>query len=187
MIKLSLLIPTIERHSKYLFDLLSELSLQKLPYAGTIEILIDRAENDSVGVKRNRLLDKAKGEYVAFIDADDCVSENYIELLMQAIETKCDCASLKGEYSVDGKFDGIFEHSLKYKKWETVNGEVKYLRYPNHLNCIKSTIAKQFKYPDKNFGEDHDWSTLIHESQLIKTEYYIPQVIYFYRYKTIKL
>lgn len=184
--KLSILVPYIRRHESFFYWLQTEMARQMLPYAGEIELLSDNHEYDLIGVKRNRLLERAAGEYLCFFDADDKPSLNYIELLMQAIESGCDCASLKGEYSVDGVFDGIFEHSLKYDKWETVDGEVKYLRYPNHLNMIRSGIAKQFKFTEKNHGEDHDWSKQIHESGMLKTEHYIPEVIYYYNYVSNK-
>lgn len=184
MTKLSILIPTIKRHDALLTKLKFELYSQILPYAGQVEILIDDAEDDLVGVKRNRLLERAKGQYICFFDADDYPGVNYISSLM-ALEYQ-DCASLKGSYSVDGKFDGIFEHSIKYKSWETVDGPVKYLRYPNHLNAIQSDIAKQFKFPEKNFGEDHDWSEQVFKSGLIKTEHYIDDIIYYYRFVSKK-
>jgi glycosyltransferase involved in cell wall biosynthesis len=136
----------------------------------------------SIGEKRNKLLEMSRGKYVAFVDDDDDISIDYIKLLLEAAQSHCDCASLKGEYSVDGVFDGIFEHSLKYDKWETTNDEIKYLRFPNHLNMIRSNIAKQFKFPEKNFSEDFDWSTEIHKSGLLKTEYYIPEILYFYNF-----
>lgn len=186
MIKLSILIPTIKRHEKYLIELLRELNHQTSKYNGEVEILIDDSQVDTVGEKRNRLLERAIGKYVAFFDADDSPSRNYIELLMQAMKTDCDCASLKGIYSVDGAYNGIFDHSIKYKKWETVQGIIRYLRFPNHLNMIKSSIAKQFKFPEKNFSEDFDWSTAIHKSGLLKTEHYIQEVIYHYKYVTNK-
>lgn len=184
--KLSILVPTIKRHDKYFTLLKFELYAQMLPHSDEVELLYDDSEVDSIGEKRNRLMGRAKGKYLCFIDADDWPIVNYVELLIKAIESDCDCMSLMGSYSVDGVFDGIFEHSLKYDKWETVDGEIKYLRFPNHLNCIKSEIAKQFKFPEKNFGEDFDWSTIVHEAGVLKTEHYIPEILYFYRYATNK-
>lgn len=188
--KLSVLICTLPERSKMLDSLCKNLYLQKSLYDDDIEILACKT-NKTIGEKRNELLQDAYGEYVCFIDDDDEVSANYIDLLMEGINKGVDCCSLKGVYSVDGLTDGVFEHSLKYKQWWT-NGiydppcDVKYERYPNHLNCIRADIAKQFKFPEKNFGEDYDWSKQLHKSGLLKTEHYIEQPIYFYKKVTKK-
>lgn len=89
------------------------------------------------------------------------------------------------------------QYSPKYIQWMEGNKMrqvfqggsplwVTYERYPNHLNCIKSSIAKKFKFPETNHGEDTDWATQIHKSGLIKTEHYIPEIIYYYDYKSKK-
>lgn len=185
--KLSILICTIPSRFAMFSRLQAELWSQILPYAGQVEILLD-GDSGTIGEKRNRLLEKAAGEYVAFIDDDDMIGINYIQYLMEAIESGADCASLKGLYSVDGKADGVFEHSIKYHEYKTNNfavlakGEVKYERFPNHISCIKSDIAKRFKFQDANWGEDTDWATQIYKSGLIKTEHYISDIIYFYRF-----
>ena len=185
--KLSILIPYIKRHQHCFQSLAVELSRQAIPYSEEIEILFDNDENDKIGTKRNRLLERATGDYVAFFDADDDPSNEYIKLIMEGLETECDCTSLKGDYSVDGRFDGVFEHSIKYNAWRTTTNEIKYERYPNHLNPIKATIAKQFKFPETNHGEDADWSTQIHKAGLLKNEYYIDDIIYYYNYVTNKI
>jgi glycosyltransferase involved in cell wall biosynthesis len=165
----------------------SELWSQILPYAPEVEIRIHDSQSYSIGKKRNELLQAAQGEYVCFIDDDDSISANYVELLMKAVESGCDCASLKGEITFDGKNAKIFEHSRKYLNWKTVHdAEVTYERFPNHLNLIKASIAKRFEFPEKNHGEDYDWSHKVNDSGLIQTEFYIPQVIYYYRYVTNK-
>lgn len=184
--KLSILIPTIRRHYRFFTNLISELRSQILPYAEDIEIIVDDNEEDVIGVKRNRLLERANGKYIAFIDSDDTISPHYIQLIMEGIEKDVDCCSLKGVISVDGVYDGIFEHSLKYDDWRTTGNEVKYERYQNHLNTSRASIAKQFKFPETTFGEDHVWSKAMHESGLLQTEHYIDDVIYFYRYVTNK-
>ena len=184
MTKLTILIPTIKRDEELFLKLRDKLLSQSKE---GVTILINPSETDSIGKKRNWLLDNSHSEYVAFADADDDISGDYIDLLMEGINKGVDCCSLKGMYSVDGVGEGLFEHSLQYNEWKTNDNNIiqitgiKYERYPNHLNCIKSSIAKQFKFPDKNFGEDHDWSRQIHESGLIKTEHYIPEVIYYYK------
>ena len=84
--------------------------------------------------------------------------------------------------TTNGENPEIFEHSLQYNEWKTTDNFVKYERYPNHLNCMRADIAKQFHFPDKNFGEDHDWSKKVHESGLLKNEFYTEKLLYHYRF-----
>lgn len=185
--RLSILICTIPSRAASFGRLITELRDQMLVYAPAVGIIHNASTDLSIGAKRNWLLEKAESDYTCFVDDDDFIFENYIDLLMKAADTDCDCASLKGIITFDGKGDKVFEHSIKYKEWRTVAGsEVTYERYPNHLNMIKTSIAKQFKFPEINHGEDADWSTQIHNSGLLKTEHYIPEVIYYYRYVTNK-
>jgi len=189
MKKLSILIPYTKDRKDMLDDLVVSLWLSCSPEnVDDVEILTDSREQPvSVGTKRNSLLERATGEYVAFFDSDDKPCNDYIDLLLKAIEyKKPDCCSLTGIITIDGGKPEIFEHSIKYKAWKTneqaKEDEVKYERYPNHLSCIKSSIAKQFKFPDKNFAEDKAWSDLVYQSGLLKTEAYISDILYYYTY-----
>lgn len=49
-------------------------------------IIINLPENKGQGVARNSGLKYAKGKYITFIDSDDWVSNDYIEILYSAIE-----------------------------------------------------------------------------------------------------
>lgn len=183
---LSLLIPHTTAYDKYLQILQNTLYPQLDP---TIEVLYDiDGGQKSIGAKRNDLLQKAKGKYVAFIDSDDRVSPDYIDLIMEGIEKEVDCCSLKGIITENGRNPFIFEHSIKYKAYKTNPDEspVKYERFPNHLNAIKADIAKQFTFPEKNHGEDTDWATQIFKSGLLKTEHYIPEILYYYDFRSKK-
>lgn len=185
MILLSILIPTIDER-KYSFKKLCERLRASCDYEllQQIEIISDdRGRYISIGQKRNDLLKKAEGKYVCFFDDDDRPCENYVNKLLKAISSDPDCVSLRGIITVDGKDPQIFEHSIKYTAYRTTLNEVKYERYPNHLNTIRASIAKQFKFPEISFGEDTDWATQIYKSGLLKTEVYLSEVIYYYQYK----
>lgn len=197
--KLSILIPTTTDRSELLerllkiisnqIDLLLHLDNSRIYTSsnGKIEVLMEPDNKEkSVGTKRNILLSRAPGEYIAFIDDDDRISDNYFKLLFEGIEKDVDCCSLKGVITENGKNPLIFEHSIKYKEYLTnsQDKEIRYERYPNHLNCIKSNIAKKFKFPEVNHGEDTDWATQIFKSGLIKTEHYIDEFIYYYDWMT---
>ena len=183
MIKLSILIPVHESHWKQCDELLDHLNKQ---FANKEEVEIIPFMNKgefTKGYYRNLLLTLAKGEYVCFIDADDWTNENYIQLLLKGIKTQPTHISLKGVITTNGQNPKIFEHSNKYDSWKTMpSGDVEYLRTISHLNCIKSSIATQFKFPEINHGEDHAWSELICKSGLLNKEYYIDTVLYHYNY-----
>lgn len=184
---LSILIPTIERHKKLFDELMIDLLNQQQKFIGQTEILVDDREGVVTGTKRNNLISLSKGKYIAFIDSDDKVPEDYLETVLPLIETGIpDCLSLRGIMTTDGKNPEVFEHSIKYSKWRTTDNYVKYERYPNHLNVIRSTIARQFKFPEITIGEDHVWSTKIHESGLLKNEVFIDKVLYYYKYVSKK-
>src|SRR6478736_1850387 len=177
---LSILICTIPSRKHFLVRLKTILVEQVIPWFDCVEILTDGREGISIGEKRNALLQRAKGEWVCQIDDDDRVSNHYIANLMIGIEGNYDCCSLTGQITENSKNPKKFVHSIRYDKYEEVNNV--YLRFPNHLNCIRASIAKQFKFPETNHGEDTDWATQIFKSGLIKTEYWIDDVIYFYEY-----
>ena len=82
----------------------------------------------------------------------------------------------------DGVNPQVFEHSLKYKAYATTNNTIKYERYPNHLNCIKKSLVFDIKFPEISFGEDKTWADKVYESQVLKTEHYIDEVMYHYKF-----
>lgn len=181
MIKLSILICSLWKRAGDFARLLNVLDKQ---LTNEVEILteIDNGEI-TTGAKRNKLLEKAKGEYVVSIDDDDLVSDTYIKDILEAAKEGKDAIVFKGWVTTDGKNKRKFELSKDFG-YLTLNGV--YYRYPNHITPIKASIAKQFKFPDKVHGEDYDWATQIHNSGLIKTETKINKELYFYLYKTKK-
>ena len=187
---LSILIPSLISRTEQFQYLKHELDKQIIheDAKGKVDVIADiDAGQRSTGEKRNKLLKCATGKYVCFIDDDDKIPSNYIKLVLKGCEEDKDCCSLRGVITWDGSKPEVFEHSLKYDEWRTNDtGVPKYERPPNHLNCIKSIIAKQFKFEEIYHGEDRKWSEAIFKSGLIKTEAVIPEIIYHYQFVTSK-
>lgn len=183
MILLSLLIPSLNNRAGKLASLLRILSdqLEKNKAIDIVELVVDVDNGEAtIGAKRNRMMQGAKGKYLASIDDDDRISDDYISLVLAGIKTKPDCCSLNGIYSEKGHIPQTFKHSIEYNGWYEKD-KILY-RFPNHLNCVKSSIAKKMKYPDITFAEDKSYSEQLQESGLLKVEYKIEPILYYYDY-----
>jgi hypothetical protein len=149
-----------------------------IEFEGKVQIVINTDSGvKHVGLKRNELLIEAEGDYCAFIDDDDLVSEDYISCIMEGLKQKPDCIGLEGIYTVEGKNPAKFTHSVRYTKWGNEGGV--YLRNPNHLNPVKIEIARSVGFPEgKSFQEDQAYSKGLLGK--VTTEVYIDHPIYFY-------
>ncbi len=188
--KLCILIPTLISRRESLKKLLAELDRQIKPFGRDVIYKIEEDNGEmSTGAKSNRLIQKAidyNASHVCRFDDDDDPSPDYVKLVMQGVYQDVDCCSLKGIITENGQNPLIFEHSIKYHEYKTnpEGMEVRYERFPNHLNAIKLSIALQFPYPDISHGEDTDFATQVYKSGLLKVEHYIPEVIYHYKWVT---
>jgi GT2 family glycosyltransferase len=147
-----------------------------------VEIIVDIDNKEvSIGAKRQRMIESAKGEYVVQIDSDDWVSIDYIKTILKALEEKPDCVGHQIECSgTSGKTESV---SIEYPEWAERKNGYDYLRTPYPKVPIKRSISLLIGYKDLRYGEDHDFSIRLKQSGFIEKETYIPQVLYFYRYK----
>lgn len=173
---LSILICSLTQRFKTLKELTEELKKQK---TDRVEILIEIDGGQiTTGAKRNLLLERAKGDYVAFVDDDDMVSDDYVSKILKAIETCPDCCGMEGIITFQKRQERrLFVHSIQHKEWYEMDKV--YYRCPNHLSPVKRELALQTGFPDKTIGEDRDYSMRL--LPLLKTEVYIDGPIYFYK------
>lgn len=183
----SILICTLDSRMDAFCSLYSKLlqQIDKKNLHTNIEILFFRDNKKfSVGYKRNKLIEKAKGKYISFIDDDDDISDDYIQVIYNKLLKNPDCVSLHGIITFDGKNPRSFIHSLDYDSW--FEKDETYYRCPNHLNPIKRDLAMQIKFPEINCGEDADWSFKLLKSGLLKKEEKVGNPYYFYQYNSQK-
>ncbi len=180
---LSILIPTLKSRQGQFQLLCQKLNRQinKNSSDKEVEVLscLDNREH-TVGFKRNRLIERAKGKFIAFVDDDDDVSDDYILLICKAIKAHpdIDCIGIKGRITFRGKKPRIFIHSLRYTEYFTIKDIL--FRPPYHLNPIRRDIAIRYKFADVNYSEDIDWAMRICNDRALQKEFFLDQIIYHY-------
>lgn len=144
-----------------------------------VEVIIDTDDGElTIGAKRNALIDSAVGEYVAFIDDDDLVSDDYVSKILNALESKPDSCGFQAIITTNGGNAKPVYYSMKYTKW--IDEPDAYYRSTQHLSPIKREITTKVRYPDTSFCEDRIYSEDLHV--WIETEVIIHGAIYFYDY-----
>ena len=189
MINLSILIPTIVSRKGFLNRLLETLENQIIQNAleNKIEILVS-SDNREVptGAKRNHLTRLASGKFRSFIDDDDLVSDSYCKSINDIIEEKGDQINYIGfnlKYIENGNdgFKTAF-HTLTKGHTSWCEDDAGYYRPINHLNPMKTDVARLASFPDIVFGEDGQWCEEILKSNSVSTgtEHYINEIMYIY-------
>ena len=161
-------------------NLLAELQeqIEVCGFEKDVEVLVQLDDHENTtGYKRNILLKRAAGDYVCFFDDDDEPSQDYIKLIMDALEDKPDVVGMRGLLYQDGAYQGVFEHSIQHKGWS--NGAGTFKRRPNHLNPVRRDLALKVGFPDVTFAEDQDYSMRL--LPLLNKEQMVVKPIYHYQ------
>lgn len=180
-IDLSILICSVfERSNTFLPSIWMQLRPQVTGLNNVEEICFMDDQKISIGEKRNKLIEAARGKYVVFVDDDDQITFDYIESLLKAIKQNPDVICFQIQY---------YHNNYACKKViysNTITNEYAdenyYYRRPNHLMCFKKDIAKSRKYKNISRGEDAEWSAgILHK---LKHQIIIPKVLYHYYFNT---
>jgi hypothetical protein len=187
--KLAILIPTIYGREEMFNRIMKILQPQLIKYNENVTIISSKDNREkTIGQKRNELTKwaiKSGATHRAFIDDDDTVTDDYLDLNMPGVMGNYDCNSLVGIYSENGVINPqkhIFIHSLKYDHW--YEDDTRFYRNPNHLNVCSLEKIGHVKFQEKNFGEDGCWSEDIAKGGFLKTEYQIEKPFYNYLFRT---
>lgn len=178
-IKLSILLPTVVGRESLFEGLRNELFAQTIGRTN-VELIVEKDNKEiSIGKKRQRLLEKARGEYVVFIDDDDWIPPYYVEEIIN--NTGSDAIGFMIECSGIVKHKQMASASRKYKDWGNNRDGFTYVRSIYHKTPVRRELALQAGFKDMRFGEDYDYSMRV--NKLVKSEAYINKVMYYYRYK----
>jgi hypothetical protein len=168
----SVLIPTMPGREQGLQRLVSSLyeKVGRLAPKLRMEICLEFDNRESsIGMKRQRLLEKARGKYLSFVDDDDEITDAYIEDLWACIQGKYHTMRLRGQMS-----QYTFVHSVDVKLTDmmaTQDEPAIFQRPPNHLNPMLSDVAKLIRFKDAVHGEDLDWTINLYKHKFLSREY----------------
>lgn len=133
-------------------------------------------ENGGSSSARNAALDIAEGEYVVFVDSDDFIGPNYLEILYKkAIETKADMVLCDyTRVTAEGK----------YYKQCIANYIEKDIRIPSYISCnriVRRTLFEEnhIRYRVGVVGEDIP--AMLQLEAVAKHVEVIPMAEYYYR------
>jgi len=179
---LSILIATLESRRIAFESIYSCLRHQVVSYGyhGRIEILSNRdAGQKTIGQKRNELLARATGDYVCHVDDDDRVSDDYVSRIAVACGEGRDCVGIVGSIMWHGNWTR-FVHSLRFKAYERLPDGT-FVRPINHLDPVRTSIARKFSFTAKNHGEDTDWAMAMVRAAVLGSETFLddPPVYYY--------
>ena len=178
-ILLSILIPSTYDREQMTENLVKSIR-QRIFVQNQVEILVEYDNREmSIGKKRQLMLEKAKGKYVAHVDSDDAVDVDYIPEILKAIAKDVDHIGFKIRCS--GTKFKVGKVSNKFNDWRE-NGGI-YERMPYHKSVMKREIALQVGFEDLRFGEDYKFSKKLKMLALIQSEIFIDKFLYFYRYR----
>lgn len=173
LIKLSIIIPYYDR-PKYIKRLLEVLEPQLTNE--TELIIVDdcspipldypciRLNENSGGasIPRNVGLDRAKGKYIAFIDSDDLISNDYISTILEKIKEEWDYCFIS---------------------WKTSTNTIIIKDNPPNWNCCvwnciykKEIIGNERFNPNLRIAEDYDFNIRVRKGKKANIE----KVLYYY-------
>lgn len=175
-VDLSIIIPTYNRN-EYIVKLLDNLHSQMQNNVEVIvvddhsDIPLEKSwfkyiylDNNSGGasIPRNVGLDKAKGKYIAFIDSDDLVSNDYISTILNKTKEEWDYCFIS---------------------WKTSSNTIIIKDNPPNWNCCvwnciykKEIIGNERFNPNLRIAEDYDFNIRVRKGKKANIE----KVLYYY-------
>ena len=177
-IAFSILTPAVPSRLGQLAELCRELSGQIGD--GPVEhlVLLDNKRR-SVGEKRDALLRAARGEYVAFVDDDDAVSEDYVRAILEKVRFRPDVITFRQRAIING-VSGEIEFGLGHPNEPFNPGRIA-KRNAWHVCAWRRALAICSSFPPTNYGEDWAFAEKLCALDGLRAEH-IDRTLHYYRH-----
>jgi hypothetical protein len=174
---LSILTPTIRGREKQLAALQDKIAGQhEGPIVEHLALCDNRAR--SIGGKRQALVDIARGKYVAFVDDDDDISDDYVASLLEGIKSGADVITF-WQRAFYNDLGSMIHFGINHKD-EPFNPGGITLRAPWHVCAWKREKIAGCLFAESNYGEDKIWC--LQARQRIRTGHHIDKTLHTYRH-----
>ena len=187
------MIPSIPERIELLTKLLGKLGLQVENQPVEVIVLMDNKKR-SLGDKRNLMMRECQGTFLAHLDDDDSISDDYVTSILAAIDgaPKTDVVCFQQQSDLGDNMPYVVHTSLAYENEQSTFAEkkvdgktVKYRpdikRKPWHWCAWRAEIARKGVFPPDLKVED--WVWLQQVLPLCKTEIRIDKVLHYYFYR----
>lgn len=146
-------------------------------------VLMDNRKR-TIGEKRDALLRAARGDYVAFVDDDDAVSDDYVSSILNVIHggphaSGPDVITFHQRATVNGA-EGEIHFGLGNPNEEFKPGDVT-KRNAWHVCAWRRALAILSNFPPVNYGEDWQFASKLCSLAGL-TSVHIPRVLHHYIY-----
>lgn len=175
--KLSILTPTIQERKSQSSMLAILIAAQSFGKPVEHLMLFDNRAR-SIGAKRQALVDIARGEYIAFVDDDDDISDDYVSSLLTAIERSPDVITFRQRAIYNGQESEV-HFGLNNQDGPFNPGGIT-LRAPWHVCAWRRSKIASCQFGESNYGEDAIWCQ--QARRRIQTGIHIDRVLHTYRH-----
>lgn len=179
--KLSILTPTIPGRERQAARLQEEVIRQV--HAGSFDFQVEHLilsdnRTRTIGAKRQALADIARCEYIAFVDDDDDVSDDYVSELLTAIKTGADVITFRQRAFYNG-LESEVHFGINNQDGPFTPGGIT-LRAPWHVCAWRREVVAGCLFGESSFGEDLVWCK---QARLrAKTGIHIDKILHTYRH-----
>lgn len=181
---LSILTPACWERVEQARALTKKIAAQITPPWAVEHLVLYDNRHRSVGLKRQSLLDSARGKFIAFVDDDDDVSDDYVVSLLHAIakHPEAEVITFDEAASYNGKpFTVHFEFGAKDQDLLLDGPDDQVItRGPWHVCAWRREKIRHCQFLDCNFGEDAAW--VKQARQHITRAHHIPRILHHYRH-----
>ena len=169
-----LLIPTVPHRHEKLCNLLGVLDSQMLPGVGAL-IYRDNLRV-SYREKLQALSNSATGDYVSVIQDDDSVAPDYLERVLEALESNPDQVGFRVRHTEDGRKSEVIHSKLHWRGHKELHG-VHYRDFM-YFNPMRRVMFQAVEF--RGDACDDDWTDDQRALGVVETEVFIDDEIFYY-------